>query len=237
LRTCLEGDKEWARKIANSEVMVGLSSSQAPLDFAAINNQVRAAEMLLNAGADPNRTSGWEPPLLHIAAENDYRDLAILLIARGAKVEAPYGMHGNKTALHAAAAANHPEMVNLLIRHGAKVDSRDANGMTPLLRAAEHGWLPVVKVLLDRGADVHARSSNADTALHVVERESWRRVQDGYDVARFLLEKGLDVNARNADGRTPLDGVNNDRTVELLRQHGGKKSRDLPATPTKVGPA
>lgn len=237
LRTCMERDKEWVRMLANNRARVSLRSYWTPLDFAAVNNQVRAAEMLLDAGADPNGAMMWEPPVLYVAAEKDYRDLATLLIARGAKIEAPYGMHGSGTALHAAAAANHPEMIDLLIGHGAKVDSRDSNAMTPLLRAAEHGWVPAVKALLDRGADLHARSAQGDTALHVVERESWRREQDGYDVARFLLEKGAEVNARNTEGRTPLDAVNSDRIKELLRQQGGKRSRNPPATPAKAGPA
>ena len=229
LRTCLGKDKQWARDMANSEIMASLSSTHTPLDFAAINNQVRAAEMLLDAGADPNRPLRGEQPVLNIAAEKDYRDLATLLLARGAKIDAPYEMQGSGTALHAAAAANHPEMIDLLIRHGAKVDSRDYGAMTPLLRAAEHGWVPAVKALLDRGADLHARSAQGDTALHIVEHESWRREQDGYDMARFLLEKGAEVNARNAEGRTPLDDVNSDRIKELLRRHGARSGKDLPA--------
>jgi ankyrin repeat protein len=237
LRTCLEGDKEWARKMANSGVMVGLSSSQAPLDFAAINNQVRAAEMLLDAGADPNRTSGWQHSALYVAVENDCRDMAVLLLQRGAKADVSSGARGVELPLHVAAAANRPEMIELLLAHGAKVDCTDSNGWTPLFKAAENGCLDAVKVLVSHGADVRARASNGFTVLHEVGRGSDVQGNDAYDVARFLLEKGADVNARTNDGWTPLDNAVDDRINELMQQHGGKKGKDLSPTPTKAGPA
>ncbi len=237
LRTCLEGDKESARKMATAESQYGLSTTLTPLDYAAINNQVRAAEMLLDAGADPNRTSGWQHSALYVAVEKDYRDLAILLLQRGAKVDVTSGAGGVELPLHVAAAANRSEMIELLLAHGAKVDCRDSSGWTPLFKAAQNGCLAAVKVLVAHGADVRARASYGFAVLHEVGRGSDVQGNDAYDVARFLLEKGADVNARTTDGWTPLDNAVDDRINELLRQHGGKRGRDRPPTPTKAGPA
>ncbi|GAG33416.1 unnamed protein product, partial [marine sediment metagenome] len=221
LRTCLEGDKESAREMATAESQYGLSTTLTPLDYAAINNQVRAAEMLLNAGADPNRASGWQHSALYVAVEKDYRDLAVLLLQRGAKVDVPSGAGGGERPLHVAAAANHLEMIELLLAHGAKVDCRDTSGWTPLFKAAENGCLAAVKVLVAHGADVRARASNGFTVLHEVGRGSNVQGNDAYDVARFLLEKGADVNARTTFGWTPLDKAVDDRINKLMRQHGG----------------
>jgi ankyrin repeat protein len=81
------------------------------------------AERLLAAGANArNRALGVT--VLHLAAKKGYLDLASLLIAKGADVNATApSKDGVKTALDVAAGASQSKMAQLLKDHGAKLSS------------------------------------------------------------------------------------------------------------------
>jgi len=84
----------------------------------------------LEHGADPNvkGPDGYTP--LHIAAHENYSELAKVLIKFGAKVDLK-DRYGNKP-LHAAAyMGNYSELAKVLIKFGAKVDLKDRYGATP----------------------------------------------------------------------------------------------------------
>ena len=100
---------------------------------------------------------------LHLAARFGREDLADLLIAGGANVEA-INEHDERP-LHAAAAYGRPAVVKLLLARRAEVDARGPSGKTPLHAAAFGVGVPadvdarieVAKLLLAAGADVNAR--------------------------------------------------------------------------------
>jgi hypothetical protein len=77
---------------------------------------------------------------------------------------------------------------------------RNKDGIkTPLMAAAEHGHLEVVKVLLDRGARPGQADGTGATALHYAARSGSGEVVD------LLLARGVDINAgANRDSGTPL---------------------------------
>jgi len=70
-------------------------------------------------------------------------------------------------------AANH---VNL--------DFKDAEGNTPLIRAAQHNRLDIVDLLISSGANINAQNVKWETALVVSYNAGY------YDVARHLLARG-----------------------------------------------
>src|SRR3990172_8474336 len=57
-----------------------------------------------------------------------------------------------------------------------------------LIRAAEKGYLSLVKEVLDRGADIHAEN---DQALR------WAAEKGYLDVVKLLLDRGADIHAEN----------------------------------------
>ena len=71
--------------------------------------------------------------LLHLAAQGGHKEIAELLIAAGADVNAKnkYGT----TPLHKAAFYGHKEIAELLIANGVDVNAKKNNGRTPLDRA------------------------------------------------------------------------------------------------------
>jgi ankyrin repeat protein len=78
----------------------------------------------------------------------------------------------------------------LLTVDPAMVDSKDKDGKTPLLVAAEQGHREVVEVLLEMNSDVNAQSGQYGNALQAVSAGGHK------EVATLLLDKGADVNAQ-----------------------------------------
>ncbi len=78
------------------------------------------------------------------------------------------------------------------------VHARDADGYTPLHRAAYNNRVAMVQWLLERGADVGARTLDGWTALHSAAR--WGQAR----TAALLLQAGADVNAATTGAQTPL---------------------------------
>jgi ankyrin repeat protein len=68
------------------------------------------------------------------------------------------------------------ETVDVLLSEGVGVDSPDPNGWTPLMMAAMHGHLGVIRLLLDRGAAVDATNGFSGTALRYAAKRAHAEV-------------------------------------------------------------
>lgn len=98
------------------------------LMMAAFKNNLRAAEALLARGARVNR-AGWTP--LHYAAAGGSEDIARLLIARKARLDAASPKQsGAYTPLMMAAREGQAGMVRLLLEQGAKLALKNTEGLT-----------------------------------------------------------------------------------------------------------
>jgi len=111
-------------------------------------------------------------------------------------------------------------VVNLFLEKGMSVDSRDNNGATALMRAAENGHLKVIKLILSKKADMNATDKNGYNALMVAAEDN------RLETVKTLINAGLDVNEKNpASGVTALMIAsvkgNADLVAELIK--GGAK--------------
>src|SRR5688572_7972638 len=108
----------------------GADKGRAPELIAAVfSGDEKAVRRLLDEGANPNLVFADTTPL-QLAAEKGRAQLAELLIARGAKIDARDV--GGDSPLAWAAANGHDDVVRLLVDKGADVNSRSAKSMTPL---------------------------------------------------------------------------------------------------------
>jgi uncharacterized protein len=96
-------------------------------------------------------------------------------------------------------------------------------GATPLMRAATHADLPVIRLLLDSGADANAVTAIGTTPLMLAAGLGWRDLYSGgseNDAIEFIkvcLERGADVSAANGQGNTALHGAAQRGSAALIR--------------------
>jgi ankyrin repeat protein len=138
---------------------------------------------LVNAKAEK---SGWTP--LHLAAFVGKLEIAKLLIAHGADVNAVYDdeltpLEDKTTPLHFAARYEHLEVANVLIEKGANVNAKDVYQKTPLHEAVFNGKTMMAKLLVKNDAEINAKDSSGSTPLHSA-------VGRGYtETAKFLIKQ------------------------------------------------
>lgn len=184
---------------------------------------------------------------LHYAAALQAPEIAALLIAHGANVNAE-DMSGT-TPLLAAVSGSHLATVRLLIEHGANVQAAERiSGQNALMRGVsdakmarlllDHGLnpnardrsgrtalmqcytLPVVALLIERGAEVDVRDSQGNTALLTATRSLQT------EIAALLLKHGANANRANRQGETPLSAARALRSkslIALLTDAGAKR--------------
>lgn len=144
--------------------------------------QERVVELLAaDRGLTESRSSdGWTP--LHLAAFFGQAEIAEVLLANGAKVNARSSNPMQNTPLHAAAAGKHANLVSVLLAHGADVNSQQQGGWTALHAAAQNGDIELARLLLALGADANPRADNQQTALDLA-------MTKGHQAVAELLEE------------------------------------------------
>jgi ankyrin repeat protein len=187
------GQAEELRKLLSSNpqwVHGRDKNGQTPLHKA---SNADVAVVLVDCGAEVD-APGWmgETPLFE--AVRGKQDVAALLIARGADVNARRPGRAD-TPLHFATTG---AAAQLLLDNGAELEARDPSGATPLHWAARFGHVEVIGVLIAAGADVNCRRASEETPLHETTRWGTAAAADA------LLAAGAQVNAKDREERIPL---------------------------------
>ena len=210
----------------------------SPLHEAAGHGSVHMIEALLDAGLDPN--GGTTKPL-HVAARYESLEAAVLLIERGAKVDAKDDI--GWTPLHYALlkGMDRPAFrtAKMLLEHGA-----DANAAT-----AAVGWTPL---------HLAAHLSGSHVSPDSGEPSDWNVVEYGHgpdvlEIVQILIKRGADVGARTRIGgwsparvakasdkrrRYGLEAGASSKAVQAAIQAAGGKDEacdDAPMLPAYVG--
>jgi hypothetical protein len=225
-----EDFKEWldAKKWLNEQTVPGWSAmspeisasgrGEGSLHEAAFNGKLEKAKSLIKANPDlvNSQASYASQTPLHLAAEYGHKDVAELLLANKADVEAKAS--GGWTPLLNAVFGGHKDLVELLVANKADVNVKEDAGRTPLHVAAENGYTEIAAFLLASKADVNAKNRDGDTPLHIAVALGHK------DMVELLLANKAEINAKDNSGRTPLGFAvlhNYKDLAELLRQHGG----------------
>jgi hypothetical protein len=106
---------------------------------------------------------GFTP--LQLACYFGHEDVARILVAHDADVNAVAANEQRIQPLHAAAAGGGAALVRLLLDHGADPNGRQQGEHVPLHTAAANGDAAMVSALLAHGADATAQNAAGETPL------------------------------------------------------------------------
>lgn len=193
VRDCL---RDWGNENRRVWWTGGAGSALTPLHVASKGSSKDILQELLRhpeIGRSINTfTDKTSVTPLHEAAGSSTPEVIRLLLDAGANLTSPSG--DLSTAFHIACSRGRVETCVELLRRGSLLEGRDAEGMTPLLRAAANGRADVTQWLLSEGADPAAVDINENTALALSCRAT------SLDPAKALLDGGADATTENAEG-------------------------------------
>lgn len=177
------------------------------------------AELLLDAGADPN--DGVTFPLA--AGGGDIASLE-LLHAHGADVNQSWATDGSSTLYSIMNWSDTPIGVQWLLEHGADPDSAFApNGETPLHVAARRWSVEIAEALVRRGADPTRRRTDGRSPYEVAE------LSGNAEIAALLARYGGATELRPADRLIAAAARGDRKTVdELLGRAAGARPEFAP---------
>uniref|UniRef100_A0A0M3HYQ7 Palmitoyltransferase n=2 Tax=Ascaris TaxID=6251 RepID=A0A0M3HYQ7_ASCLU len=170
------------------------------LHWAAINNRLEVAKLLIGRGCNVNAIGGvLASTPLHWAARHGHTRMVAVLVNSGAAVNIR-DVEGF-TALHVAVQFGRTPTAAYLIAAGQSVDERDESMMTPAMWAAYKVFSrEPLRMLITMGADLSCTDTTyANTALH------WAAVQGNHSALNILLRFSSEVAPRNRENETPRD--------------------------------
>lgn len=157
-----------ARLAAGGDVNERDKTGWTPLMYAALECRPEIVKLLLERGADVT---------LHASNERktsfmDHGETVLTIAAscfiahRRASLAPERGMSPSYARMELEAPQ---KIVRTLIRWGANVNATDGDGRTPLMMAAMHGWLGVIRELLAAKASANVRDLEGLTVLDYVD--------------------------------------------------------------------
>ena len=204
---------------------------ETPIYAAIDKHDVEMVKLLIAYGAKVDQVNEQQlhPTPLHMAVYMLQPEIVNLLLEKGVPVD-PLDGEG-RTPLNQMlfntphnylmgigkpeeVAANRLQIIKALLAHKADPNTRDENGMPPILYAMKSGSVELADALVAAGADIKATDKDGLTALHYAVRSGNEAL-----VAR-LLQQGF--KADQEGWLTPLNQVSNLRIAELLIQAGAR---------------
>lgn len=110
-----------------------------------------------------------------------------------------FQLRNNKDGLFKAINYNSLSEVRRIIENGININSKDEDGWTPLMVAADKNNLKIVKLLVELGADLEQKNDEDETALMIAT------FSNSIDVSKYLISIGVNTEAKDKHGRTAYE--------------------------------
>ena len=160
----MKGDADMVRTLVRqgADVNAAQADGMTALHWAALNGDLKMADVLLVAGAGTEsltRNGGYTP--LHLASSRGHAPVVERLLTAGSKPKA--GTATGVQAIHLAAQAGSADAVRFLIDRGADPNARDnTHGRTPLVFAASQNRIDAMRMLIEKGANARLETTVID---------------------------------------------------------------------------
>jgi ankyrin repeat protein len=149
------------------EARTGLG--ETPLHYLAVENQLRAVVLLVEAGAMIDTVSDVGGTPLSEAASLGYEEMVEFLLSRGATLRLA---QQHEPTLHEAVRSANAQVVKSVLAAGAQIDEQnDMNETAVHLAAESDDRVQVLEVLIAAGANLTLLAAFDETALDVAIRE------------------------------------------------------------------
>ncbi|XP_045471277.1 serine/threonine-protein phosphatase 6 regulatory ankyrin repeat subunit B-like [Harmonia axyridis] len=197
------------------------NEQMTPLYLSVIAENLRAVEILLKEGADPD----WKPPnresIIEFAVNHAHPRIFAALLKKSKKIDSE---EISSTVFQAAVTNDDEDKVKILLDNGVNpnaiwkrngdVNDFEKNSIRPLIDVVENNKPGMVKILLKYGAYVNTIDGLGVTPLHIACQH--RQV----DIVKMLLEaENVDVKVKDRSGITPLEiaiSMNNDEVNDNI---------------------
>ena len=159
------------------------------------------------------------------AANNNLHKVRQMLEANGDLLNAKDREH-DTAIMKAARNCSATDVVSFLLSKGANFNDeqyRDTINQTPIIVAAQHGCINIVRLLIEAGVkDINHKNDQGESALLTAAQEGHK------EIVGILLEAGADINQPNSDGETALSIVTRNRhkkdLIDFLIVNGAQAS-------------
>jgi ankyrin repeat protein len=215
-----QGNKASIRALLKEKVPVNVnnvaSDGTTALHWAVRSDDMEAAKLLLQAGANVKLADRYGITPLKLAAENGSAAMIEILLKAGA--DANTTLPNGETTLMTAAHTGKPDAISMLLTHGAKPNERESRfGETAMMWAAAENNGAAIRVLADGGGELNAKSKlmefpefkflTSGMVSTALPKGGWTPLmyaarQGSMDSARALIEAGANPNLTDPDGTT-----------------------------------
>ena len=165
-----------------------------PLHLAALKEQPKNVQILLQHGANVDAQNTKSNTALHLAVRDGIFKVGELFPDDQLSPDQVYLF---KQAM---------EVMKLLLNEGANVNLANRDKMTPLHFAVALNYADVARILIQYGAKVDAKNIHSQTPMHMAVRNDSRYIaREGSKCIRILLQNGGNSNLKDKKGEKPLE--------------------------------
>lgn len=213
----LKKDYERISKIAKKEEALKAVGQRGftALHLAAKRNDLKAIEILLAAGADPNleaKTRLKELPIHQaMVADRIDTDVISVFLKNGNDVNAPL-TNGATPLFMSLYRKENSEASLFLIDRGADINAQTRLGTTPLHRAISTNNQQVATVLVTKGAEVNVTNDEGETPLYLAVKKK------NVEAVDSLMLNNADPNFFEKESKAPLIAALSTEQWDMVRK-------------------